>query len=160
MRPGRGAGTARSMPSTHLSLHYHVVFSTKDRATFIAAAWRDRLHAYLGGVIRKVDGVPEAVGGVADHVHLLLGLRATACLSDVVRDVKAVSSRWVHDEIGERAFAWQEGYGAFTVSASQRETVRDYIARQEEHHRKLTFQEEYLRFLNRSGVVYDERYLW
>jgi putative transposase len=148
------------MPSTHLSLHYHVVFSTKDRAPVIATAWRDRLHAYLGGVVRNVEGVPEAIGGTADHTHLLIGLRATACLADVMRDVKAVSSRWVHEEIGEPSFAWQEGYGAFTVSASQREQVREYIARQEEHHRKRTFQEEYVEVLKRSGVEYDERYLW
>jgi REP element-mobilizing transposase RayT len=148
------------MPSTHLSLHYHVVFSTKARAPLIAAAWRERLHAYIGGVVRNIEGVPETIGGVADHVHLLIGLRATARLADVVRDLKAVSSRWVHDEIGERAFAWQEGYGAFTVSASQREAVREYIARQEEHHRTRTFQEEYLELLQRSGVEFDERYLW
>ena len=93
-------------------------------------------------------------------MHLLIGLRATACLADVVRDVKAVSSRWVHEEIGVRAFAWQEGYGAFTVSASQRETVREYIASQKEHHRKRTFQEEYVELLKRSGVEYDGRHLW
>ena len=148
------------MPSTHLSLHYHIVFSTKERAPFIAAAWRERLHAYLGGVVRNLDGVPEAVGGVADHVHLLVGLRATACLADVVRDVKAVSSRWVHEEIGERDFAWQEGYGAFTVAPTQRGEVCHYISRQEEHHRKRTFQEEYVEFLKRSGLEYDERFLW
>jgi len=94
------------MPSTHLSLHCHVVFSTKDRAPVIAAAWRERRHAYPGGVERNVEGVPEAIGGVADHVHLLIGLRATNCLADVVRDVKAVSFRWVHEEVGERTFAW------------------------------------------------------
>ena len=148
------------MPSTHLSLHYHLIFSTKDREPIIVAGWRERLHAYLGGVARNVEGVPEAIGGVADHVHLLIGLRATARLADVVRDLKAVSSRWVHDEIGERAFAWQEGYGAFTVSASQRGAVREYIAGQEEHHRIRTFQEEYVELLQRSGVEYDERYLW
>ena len=149
-----------AMPSTHLSLHYHVVFSTKNRVSNIADSWRDRLHAYLGGVVRNVHGVPEAIGGIADHVHLLIGLRATACLADVVRDIKGVSSRWVHEEIGDRAFAWQEGYGAFTVSVSQRDVVRAYIARQEEHHRKRTFQEEYVELLKRSGVEYDERYLW
>ena len=149
-----------AMPSTHLSLHYHVVFSNKDRDPSIAAAWRERLHVYLGGLVRNVNGVPEAIGGIADHVHLLIGLRATACLADVVRDVKAVSSRWVHEEIGERSFAWQEGYGAFTVSASQRGIVCEYIARQEEHHRKRTFQEEYRELLKRSGVDYDERFLW
>ena len=160
MRPGGGAGSPQAMPSTHLSLHYHVVFSTKDRAPIIVPAWRERLHAYIGGVVRNVEGVPEAIGGVADHVHLLIGLRATGRLADVVRDLKAVSSRWVHDEIGERAFAWQEGYGAFSVSASQREAVREYIARQEEHHRKRTFQEEYIEMLQRSGVEFDDRYLW
>ncbi len=148
------------MPSTHLSLHYHLVFSTKNRVPSIADAWRGRLHAYLGGVVRNVEGVPEAIGGVADHVHLLIGLRATARLADVVRDVKAVSSRWVHEETGNREFSWQEGYGAFTVSASQREMVREYIAKQEEHHRKRTFQEEYLELLKRSSVEYDDRYLW
>lgn len=97
---------------------------------------------------------------MADHVHILLGLNANASLSDVVRDIKAVSSKWVHNEIGDRAFRWQEGYGAFTVSSSQRDNVRSYIARQEEHHRKRTFQEEYLELLQRCGVEYDERYLW
>jgi REP element-mobilizing transposase RayT len=148
------------MPSTHLSLHFHVVFSTKNREPRIATEWRDRLHAYLGGVARNSGAVPEIVGGVADHVHLLLGLTATARLADVVRDIKAVSSKWVHEEPGDQAFAWQEGYGAFTVSPSHRENVRSYIARQEEHHRKRTFQEEYLELLHRCGVDFDERYLW
>ena len=148
------------MPSTHLSLHCHVVFSTKNHEPRIAAEWRERLHAYLGGVARQSGSIPEGVGGVADHVHLLLGLTATARLADVVRDIKAVSSSWVHDEIGDRAFAWQEGYGAFTVSPSHRENVRSYIARQEEHHRKRTFQDEYLGLLERCGVDFDERYLW
>ena len=150
----------RVMPSTHLSLHFHVVFSTKDRMPLIATEWRERLHAYLGGVVRNVDGIPEAVGGIADHVHLLLGLRATSCIADVVRDLKAVSSRWIHEEIGQGKFAWQEGYGAFTVSPSQREIVREYITKQEEHHRVRTFQEEYVELLKRSGVEYDERFLW
>ena len=148
------------MPSTHLSLHCHIVFSTKNREPRISAEWRGRLHSYLGGVARNASAVPEAIGGVADHVHLLLGLSATSRLADVVRDIKAVSSKWMHDEIGDRAFGWQEGYGAFTVSPSHRESVRDYIARQEEHHRKRTFQEEYLELLQRCGVQFDERYLW
>jgi REP element-mobilizing transposase RayT len=149
-----------TMPSTHLSLHYHLIFSTKERHPHIATDWRDRLHAYLGGIVRTLDGIPEAVGGMADHVHLLVGLRATHCLADVLRDIKAESSRWVHEEIGRRTFSWQEGYGAFTVSASQRETVKGYIAQQEKHHRRRTFQEEYLTLLGKHGVEYDERYLW
>jgi REP element-mobilizing transposase RayT len=148
------------MPSTHLSLHYHVIFSTKNRAPVIATAWRERLHAYLGGVVRNLGGVAEAVGGVNDHVHLLMGLRATHCLADTVRDVKAVSSRWAHEEIRVADFAWQEGYGAFTVSASQRAQGCDYIARQKEHHQTQTFQEEYVEFLQRCGLDYNGRFLW
>lgn len=145
------------MPSTHLSLHYHLVWSTKHRAPFIAAAWRDRLHAFPGGATRTVGGIAEAIGGTDDHVHMLVGLRATHQLSEMVREVKHASSRWVHEEIRANDFAWQEGYGAFTVSASQIQIVKDYIARQEEHHRKRTFAEEYETFLRQSGVAYDER---
>jgi REP element-mobilizing transposase RayT len=147
------------MSSTHLSLHVHVVFGTKHQRPLIAPAWRQRLHAYLGGAIRTLDAVPEAVGGVSDHVHLLMGLRATHCLADLLRDVKRASSSWIHETIGDLEFGWQDGYGAFTVSASLLETVKGYIARQEEHHRKRTFREEYLELLRRSGVDYDARYL-
>ena len=148
------------MSSTHLSLHVHVVFGTKHQRPLIVPDWRPRLHAYLGGAAKTLDVVPEAIGGVADHVHLLLGIRATHTLADVIRDLKRTSSAWIHETIGEGQFEWQDGYGAFTVSASLLQTVKDYIARQEEHHRKKTFQEEYLEFLKLSGVKYDERYLW
>ncbi len=147
------------MSSTHLSLHYHIVFGTKNHEPMIQAAWRDKLHAYLGGIIRMADGIAESIGGVSDHVHLLIGLSATHRLADVLRELKAVSSGWVHNEIGVRGFAWQEGYGAFTVSASQRGALRRYIEQQEEHHRTRTFREEYLDLLRRSGVEFDERYV-
>lgn len=148
------------MPSTHLCLHVHVIFSTKDRLPIIDAGFRDRLHAYLGGAARTVDAVPVAVGGTEDHVHLLLGLRATHRLADVVREVKHSSSEWVHDEIGMRAFAWQQGFGGFTVSPKDVRPVVAYIQNQAEHHRHRTFQEEYRQFLDDYGVEYDERYLW
>jgi REP element-mobilizing transposase RayT len=148
------------MSSTHLSLHVHVVFGTKHQRPSIRSLWRARLHAYLGGAAKTVEAVPEAVGGVADHVHLLLGIRATHRLADVLCDLKRTSSGWIHDEIGERDFEWQDGYGAFSVSVSLIESVKNYIARQEEHHAKRSFQEEYLEFLKLSGVKYDERYLW
>ena len=147
------------MSSTHLSLHYHLVFGTKNHEALISSSWRDPFYAYLGGVIRTLDGAPEAIGGVADHVHLLVGLRATHTLADVLRELKSVSSKWVHEEMGVRSFAWQEGYGAFTVSASQLENVRRYIQQQEEHHRTRTFREEYLALLQRSGAEFDERYV-
>jgi putative transposase len=149
-----------NMPSTHLSLHYHLIFSTKDRVAYIHQDWRDRLHSFMGGIVKDLNAIPESIGGVEDHVHLLIGLRATHRLSDVLRELKSASSKWVHEEMKKPLFSWQDGYGAFTVSVSQIKAVKDYIARQEEHHRKKTFQEEYLDFLLQSGVEYDERYLW
>jgi REP element-mobilizing transposase RayT len=148
------------MASTHLSLHYHVVFSTKNRLPVISSTWRERLHAYLGGVLKNLNAVPEAIGGTNDNVHILFGLRATHCLADVVRDLKSTSSRWMHQEIRDYSAEWQDGYGAFTVGAPQCADVCDYIVRQEEHHRKRTFQEEYVDFLRRGLVEFDERYLW
>jgi REP element-mobilizing transposase RayT len=148
------------MSSTHLSLHFHIIFGTKHQRPLIVPQWRSRLHAYLGGTAKTLEVVPEAAGGIADHVHLLLGLRATHRLADVVRDLKRVSSAWIHETIRDKTFEWQDGYGAFTVSASLTETVKHYIARQEEHHIKKSFQEEYLEFLKLSGAEFDERYLW
>ena len=148
------------MSSTHLSLHVHVIFGTKDQRPLIESPWRSRLHAYLGGAAKTLDVIPEAVGGVADHVHMLIGIRATHQLSEVMRDIKRTSSAWVHQTIGQSDFQWQDGYGAFTVSASLLETVKNYIAHQEEHHRRKTFREEYVELLKLSGVEYDESYLW
>jgi REP element-mobilizing transposase RayT len=148
------------MPSTHTSLHVHVVFSTKDRRPWIDSPWRARLQEYLGGLVRTAKAVPEAVGGTADHVHLLIGFRPTHVLATLVQDVKQTSSRWVHETIGEKEFAWQQGYGAFSVSPNACASVQAYISNQEEHHRTKTFQEEYVEFLQKSGVEFDERYLW
>src|ERR1700684_1347306 len=105
------------MGSTFLSLHYHIVFSTKERRPLVRAEWRPRLHEYLGGTVRGLDGIAESVGGVEDHVHLLVGLRATHCLADFLRELKKASSAWIlknHDT----QFEWQDGYAAFTVSAT------------------------------------------
>ena len=148
------------MPSTHLSLHVHAVFSTKNREPFIANDWRERLHAFLGGAIRTAGCVPESIGGTSDHVHLLIGIRATHCLADIMRDIKQASSKWVHQTIGLRSFEWQDGYGAFSVGASQRKAVKEYIDNQVKHHRQRTFQEEYLEFLKRYDVQFDEKYIW
>lgn len=148
------------MPSTHTSLHYHIVFSTKDRFPFIKPEWEERLHAYLGGTIKTADAVPLAINGIDDHIHLLVGLRATHCLANFVQDVKQTSSRWIHETITIKNFAWQSGYGAYTVSPSNLDAVTKYIANQKEHHRHKTFQQEYVEFLKKSGVKYDERYLW
>lgn len=112
------------MSSTYLSLHYHLVFSTKNRRPYIAANWIEQLHKYLGGTVKGLDGFPQEIGGVADHVHLLVSLKATHCLADFVRELKKASSVWVHEKIEQREFAWQDGYSAFTASATAREGVQ------------------------------------
>jgi putative transposase len=147
------------MPSTYLSLHYHLIFSTKDRAPLIEQSWRQRLHEYLGGTVVGLEGFPQGVGGVADHVHLLVGLKATHRLADFLRELKKASSAWAHDEIGVRQFAWQEGYAAFSVSATARKVVQSYIANQDRHHHRKTFREELVEMLERAGIDYDSRYL-
>ncbi len=147
------------MGSTHASLNYHLVFGTKCRIPYIAPPWRDRLHSWLGGMISSLGGVSLGVGGTADHVHLLAGLRPSHCLADVLREVKSVSSGWVHAELGVRDFAWQEGYGAFTVGVLQVESVQRYIGNQEEHHRVCTFREEYVAMLRRAKIEFEERFL-
>lgn len=148
------------MASTHLSLHYHLVFSTKNREPCISDEHRDRIHAYIGGIVRGLKGIAHAVGGTSDHVHVFAGLRASHCLADVMREVKSESSGWIHRELEMPGFAWQDGYGGFTVSASRIEAVRSYVLGQQEHHRTKSFQEEYVAMLQRGLVEYDERYLW
>ena len=146
------------MPSTHLSLHYHFVFGVKNREPTIDAAWRSRMHDYLGGAVKGLGGFPQGVGGVADHVHLLVGLKATHCLADFMRELKKSSSAWVHQEFGLASFAWQEGYAAFTVSATVRPAVQNYIANQEEHHKTRSSREELVEMLAKAEVEYDPRY--
>lgn len=126
----------------------------------IAKEWRENLHAYLGGIVKGLEGIPLAVGGIEDHVHLLVGLKPSRRLDYFLRDLKADSSAWVHREVGKRLFSWQKGYGAFSVSPSNLEGVKRYIFNQEEHHRRQTFQEEYIELLRASSIEYDERYVW
>ena len=152
-------GEDMRMPSTHLSLHYHLVFATKNREPFLHAECRPRIHQYLGGTVNGLGGRIEAVGGTTDHVHLLVELRATHTLSDFMRELKKQSSVWMHEEIQIPGFAWQEGYAAFTVSASAVADVRAYVLNQEEHHHIRSFREELVIMLQRSGVVFDPRYL-
>ena len=148
------------MANTYTALHYHIVFSTKNREQWLPPDIGTRLHEYLGGIIRGLSGHPHAVGGVADHVHVLAGLEATHCLADVMRELKSESSRWLHKEMKLAGFAWQEGYGAFTFGAPDLEKVRAYVLNQPEHHRKKTFQEEYVKLLKRGLVEYKDKYLW
>jgi putative transposase len=148
------------VPATYCSLHYHVVFSTKDRYRSISDDWRGNLHAYLGGIVKNLGGVPVAIGGVEDHAHMLIGLRATQAIADIMREVKSGSSDWAHATVGKRSFGWQPGYFGVTVSPSHVERVKQYILNQEKHHSKKSFKDEYLEMLALAGIEYDERYVW
>jgi putative transposase len=144
--------------STFSYLRYHLVYATKDRRPLIAPQWRDKLHSYLGGTVRGLDGVAETIGGVADHVHLLLSLKPTHTISDFVRELKKASSVWAIEN-HERRFSWQEGYAIFSVSASMCGVVKDYIGNQEEHHRKRDFRGELELLLNNHGIEFNPEYL-
>ena len=147
------------MPSTHTSLHYHLVFSTKDRLPLITDDWREDLYGYMGGIVKNQGGVLLAIGGIEDHVHLLVGLTASHRLDYFMRELKASSSGWAHR--GDKPnFAWQNGYGAFAVSATSLDKVKNYIRHQIEHHHGKNFQTEYVELLELSNVEYDEKYLW
>ena len=146
------------MGSTFYSLHYHVVFSTKERRPFIRSDWRARLHKYIGGTVRGLGGVAETVGGVEDHVHLPISLKTTDAPADIVREFKKASSVWVQEN-HERSFSWQESYSVFTVSWTHVPVLRRYIANQEGHHRKTSFVDELKRLLEKNGVRYDPKYL-
>jgi len=148
------------MPSTHAALFYHCVFSTKNRERWFAEDFQPKLHVYLGGSVNQLNAQSLIVGGVEDHVHLLFSMKTTENVADLIRQLKAVSSGWIKAELGRSVFAWQEGYGAFTVSVPDIEKVRRYIANQSKHHRNKSFQEEYLEMLQRAKVDYDPRFLW
>jgi putative transposase len=142
-------------------LHYHLVFSTKERKTYIKTEFKDRLYAYISGIVYNLDGTVEEIGGVEDHVHLLFYSPPKHALADVIKAIKSGSSGWVHETWPElEAFAWQRGYGLFTVSESNADSVREYIRRQEEHHRRMTFQEEFVALLEKHRMQYDLKYLW
>jgi putative transposase len=148
------------MSDSYTNLLYHIVFSTKDRRPLITDTYQPRLYDYIGGTIRGVGGISLALNGTEDHVHLLAKLRPDTALSDVLRDLKANASGWMHDVFPElKNFSWQRGYGAFTVSHSNVEEVRRYIAQQKEHHQKISFHDEFIQFLKANGIEYDERYL-
>jgi putative transposase len=148
------------MANTYTSLNYHVVFSTKNRQPFLDETVRERLFAYLGGIARENGMTALEIGGVADHVHLLLAIPASLGVSKAIQLLKGGSSHWFRETFTNmNHFAWQDGYAAFTVSQSQDDDVRAYIRSQPEHHRKKTFAEEYGAFLVRHHIKYDERYL-
>ncbi len=150
------------MPQSLAKILVHAVFSTKERRPFLRQpALRDQLHHYLGGILKHLDCQPVSVGGVADHVHLLAALSRTIQTAEMIKELKRSSSLWIKEQDSDlRDFAWQSGYGAFSIGFSQLEEVRHYIAGQEAHHQKLTFQDEFRLFLKRYELAFDERYVW
>ena len=149
------------MGHTYTNLLTHVIFGAKDRRPLIQPAFRKHLHRYLGGIARHEFGRALTVGGTEDHVHGLLSIRPDVALADAMCKWKSLSSGWLHKTITEAAsFAWQEGYAAFSVSRSRMAEVTAYIARQEEHHKTRTFEEELIEFLERHGIDYDPRKVW
>ena len=141
------------MANTFCSLNVHIVFSTRGRRAMIRERYRDELYKYIFGVIKNKNGQGLAIGGVDDHIHILVSYRPTVAVANLTRDIKANSSRWLREKIPR--FAWQEGYGAFSVSKSQIATVRRYIENQVEHHRKCSFIDELKKLLDRHDVIYD-----
>ena len=148
------------MGNTYTCIHLHVIFSTKDRRPWLKGDIKTRLYQYISGIIRGEREILIAIGGAADHVHLLISLRPDRTLSDLMRMVKANSSKWLHETFSDLAdFAWQEGYGAFAVSRSNAHYVQNYINNQEEHHRKMSFREEFTNFLRKHEIEFEEQYL-
>jgi len=150
------------MPQSLAKILVHAVFSTKDRLPFLHdKILRDELHHYLGGILIKHDCQPIIVGGVEDHVHILSTLSRTIQASEMVKEAKRGSSLWLKNKSpGLEDFSWQNGYGIFSIGFSQIPAVRDYVAGQEEHHRKISFQDEFRELLRRYEIEFDERYVW
>jgi REP element-mobilizing transposase RayT len=148
------------MAQTLVSLLVHVVFSTKHRQAFITPEIEPHLYAYLGGIARQHQSRLLAAGGTANHIHLLTSLSKNIALSDFLEELKKSSSKWIKTQGVTSNFHWQDGYGAFSIGASQIPVVKAYLARQKEHHQKLTFEEELIKLLENYGIEYNEKYLW
>ena len=146
---------------SYTNLNYHIVFSTKERRPFLAEDVLPRVCQYVGGIVRNLEGIALAVNGAPDHVHIAAVATPKIAVSELVGAVKSNSSGWIHRTFGDlQDFRWQEGYGAFTVSRSVRDSVVRYVVDQQRHHRKLTFQQELIALLEKHGVEYDPRYIW
>jgi putative transposase len=149
------------MANTFTQIYIHVVFSVKHRVSLIQQDWREELHKYITGIIQNKDHKVLAINTMPDHIHILIGMRPDASLSELVRDLKANSSKWINEKkFLKIKFLWQEGYGAFSYSHSQLDEVIHYIKEQQEHHKKRTFKEEYISFLKKYYVPYDPKYVF
>jgi len=149
------------MSHSYVSSFFHCVWSTHERRKTVSHDLRERFFPYMGGIARENDMKTLAIGGMDDHVHVLLSVPAVLSVAKAIQLIKGGSSKWIHDTFpSRRDFAWQEGYGAFSISVTHVRQAIQYINRQEEHHRKKTFEEEFLGLLKKHGIKYDERYVW
>jgi len=149
------------MPNTYTQIHLQFVFAVKYRKAMIHASWKEELHKYITGIVQAHNHKLLAINSMPDHIHILIGMRPTQSISDLMQDIKSNSSKWINEKgFSERKFYWQEGYGAFSYSLSHVQNVINYILNQEEHHRKKSFQEEYIEFLDLFEVEYDARFVF
>ncbi len=149
------------MANTYSQLNIHCVFAVKGRENIITKNFRDELHKYMSGILKHDGAFPLSVGGWKDHVHVFFELPVTMSVSDEMRMLKATSSKWINDrKLVKGKFSWQEGYGGFSYSRSQRNSVINYIMNQEEHHRTKTFRDEYLELLKKFEILFNEKYVF
>lgn len=149
------------MASTLTKVLLHITFSTKNREPTIPETLEKDLYAYIGGICRRMESPLLAMGGTADHVHMMVSLGKNVALADLILNVKRDSSKWFKEKGGTlRLFGWQEGYFAFSIGVSNERALRAYIARQKEHHRSVDFKDEMRKFLRKYGVAWDERHIW
>ena len=148
------------MSQSFTNLLYHIIFSTKNRRPIITIDHQPRLYEYIGGIVRGIGGISLGINGMEDHVHLVAKLCPDLALSDVLRELKSNASGWMHEVFPRLSdFSWHRGYAAFTVSQSNLKQVQRYLANQKEHHRKVSFRNEFIKFLKVNGIEYDERYI-
>ena|SRR5579863_5313578 len=147
------------MPQSLANILVHTIFSTKGRHPFITDAVRPGLHGYMAGVLKELNSPALIINSMADHAHVLCSLSKNLAVCKMAEEVKKSSSKWMKTQ-GVPSFGWQNGYGAFSVSQSNAASVRNYINKQQEHHRKVSFQDEFRRFLEKYQISYDERYVW
>lgn len=149
------------MPGTYSQIYIQTIFAVKGRKSLIHKEWEERLYKYITGIVQNKEQKMLAINGMSDHIHFFIGMRPSCCLSDLIREIKKSSNDFIKEnKFSKFQFAWQEGYGAFSYSHSQLDTVITYIMNQKEHHRKKTFKEEYTGFLKKFNVQFDERYLF
>ena len=149
------------MANTYTQLYFHIVFAVQGRSNLISKEWKNELYKYITGIVSNKGQRMLQINGMPDHVHILMGTKADCNLSDIVRDLKANSSKWINEkQFIQGKFSWQTGFGAFTVSQSQLDKIIDYIVHQEQHHKKKSFKEEYIDFLKAYNVEYKDEYLF